>query len=269
MSKIRPVIKWAGGKRQLLEQFTPLFLDNLPSVYHEPFLGSGAVFFHLAPREAFLTDSNEELINFYLVLRESVEDLIAQLTQHENTREYYYLVRATDTGQLTPVERASRFLFLNKCGFNGLWRVNKSGQHNVPYGHYKKPNYLNPAALRAAGRALHKAKLQVADFTITLEQARAGDFIYLDPPYHPLSATSSFRSYTPGSFSTGDQARLANMYRELDRRGCLLMASNSDTTLVRDLYAGYNITVVRARRAINCVGSRRGPVNELVIRNYG
>lgn len=264
-----PVIKWAGGKRQMLRQFTRLFPKQLPAVYHEPFFGSGAVFFRLSPRASYLTDSSGELINFYTVLKSSVEELILDLDKHANTKAYYYRIRAEDPRNLTAVERASRFLYLNKCGYNGLWRVNRAGRNNVPYGSYQNPNYRDHAALRKAGLALQSAVLQQADFEITLGQARPGDFIYCDPPYHPLSGTANFRGYTAGSFTPGDQERLAAMFRKLDKRGCLVMASNSDTPFIRDLYSGYEITIVRGRRAINCRGSGRGPVNELVIRNYG
>ncbi|MCL6638957.1 MAG: DNA adenine methylase [Firmicutes bacterium] len=263
-----PVIKWAGGKRQLLFQFHSLFPARFRGAYHEPFFGSGAVFFHLSPPRAYLTDNNQELINFYQVLQTEAGRLIDDLKKHVNTREYYYQVRALDPASLTPVERASRFLYLNKCGYNGLWRVNRQGRHNVPFGAYKNPRFLDPPALYAASRALKGAFLQAADFEIALEQARPGDFIYCDPPYHPLSATAHFRSYTAESFSARDQERLAAMFGELDRRGCLVMASNSDTPFIRGLYAGYNITTVTARRAINCKGDGRGPINELVIRNY-
>lgn len=263
-----PVIKWAGGKRQLLWQFSPLFPKRIQGAYHESFLGSGAVFFHLSPHTAYLTDNCDELINFYNVLKNSVNELVDDLGKHINSKGYYYRIRPEDPVYLSPVERASRFLYLNKCGYNGLWRVNRSGRHNVPYGSYKNPNFRDPAALKSASQALRNAVLQLADFEIALEQARPGDFIYCDPPYHPLSETANFRSYTAGSFSPGDQKRLAGMFRELDRRGCLVMASNSDTQFIREIYAGYNITVVQARRAINCNGSGRGPINELVIRNY-
>ena len=263
-----PVLKWAGGKRQLLSQFAFLYPSRITGVYHEPFFGSGAVYFSLSPHQAYLTDSNEELINFYQVLRGAVDQLIDDLKKHVNAREYYYAIRALDPGGLTAVERASRFIYLNKCAYNGLWRVNRSGRHNVPYGSYKNPRFLNPAALIAAGRALRNAVLQAADFEITLEQARPGDFIYCDPPYHPLTKTANFRSYTADSFPAPDQKRLAAMFQALDQRGCLIMASNSDTPFIRELYAGFNLTEVMARRAINCKGEGRGPVSELVIRNY-
>lgn len=263
-----PVLKWAGGKRQLLYQFAFLYPSQMTGVYHEPFFGSGAVFFSLSPHQAYLTDSNRELINFYQVLQGAVHELIEDLKKHVNSKEYYYGIRALKPDDLNAVERASRFLYLNKCAYNGLWRVNRSGQHNVPYGAYKNPAYLKPAALTAASRALQNIALQAADFEITLEQARSGDFIYCDPPYHPLTKTSNFCSYTADSFSARDQERLAAMFRALDQRGCRVMASNSDTPFIRELYAGYNLTEVMARRAINCKGAGRGPVAELVIRNY-
>lgn len=261
-------MKWAGGKAGLIPQFEPLFPRRPWELYLEPFVGGGAVFFHLRPRRAVLIDNNEELVNFYRVVRDHLEALLAALRKHRNDRDYYYAIRALDPARLSPVERASRFLYLNKTGYNGLWRVNARGQHNVPFGRYKRPRIVDEANLRLVSRALAAAEIRLGDFTEALEYARPGCFVYLDPPYHPLSQTARFTQYTREAFGPDDQRRLAEVFRELDRRGCLVMLSNSDTPFVRELYGGYDIQVVHARRAINCRGDGRGPVAELVIRNY-
>lgn len=264
----KPPVKWAGGKGQLIPQFEPLLPKNDCRLYLEPFLGGGALFFHLLPSKAVLIDNNEELMNFYLVVRDNLEQLLDDLRKHENTAEYYYKIRALDAEKLSPVERASRFLYLNKTAYNGLWRVNSSGKHNVPFGRYKNPRIADEQNLRLVSRALKQAGLICGDFSLVLEYAVQGSFVYFDPPYHPLSETANFTGYTPESFDAGDQSRLAEVFRELDRMGCAVMLSNSDTPFIRELYSGFDVRVVRARRAINCRADKRGPVNELVIRNY-
>ncbi len=209
-----------------------------------------------------------ELVNFYLVLRDDLEELLRDLEKHRNTAEYYYRLRALEPQTLSPVERASRFLYLNKTAYNGLWRVNSQGKHNVPFGRYKDPRICDAENLTLASRALKRAEIICDDFSRVLEFARPGVFVYLDPPYYPLSATAKFTGYTAHAFGVEDQRRLAAVFRELDRRGCLVMLSNSDTPFIRELYAGYDLRVVHARRAVCCRGDRRGPVAELVIRNY-
>lgn len=268
-SRPRPPIKWAGGKGQLLSQLALLLPRASYSLYLEPFVGGGALFFHLLPSRAVLIDSNEELINFYRVVRDNLGELIEDLRKHTNTRQHYYAVRALDPRDLAPVERASRFLYLNKTAYNGLWRVNSQGRHNVPFGRYRDPKIVDEANLRLVAQALRSAELVCDDFSRVLEHATAGSLVYLDPPYHPLSETASFTGYTAEAFGRADQERLAQVFRELDRRGCLLMLSNSDTPFIRELYAGYDIQVVYARRVISCVADRRGPIQELVVRNYG
>jgi DNA adenine methylase len=264
---VRPPVKWAGGKSRLLPQLEPLFPDKADCLV-EPFVGGGAVFFHLQPPGAVLMDSNPELVNFYLVLRDEPDLLLADLKKHRNTIRYYYRLRSVNPGALTCVQRASRFLYLNKTAYNGLWRVNSRGLHNVPYGYYKNPRIVDEENLRGVHLLLKNATIMLADFSRVLEIAAPGMFVYMDPPYHPLSKTASFTAYTAGSFDEGEQCRLAGVFRELDRRGCRLMLSNSDTPFIRELYRGYEIKVVTARRVINCRPDRRGPVTELVIRNY-
>lgn len=264
----RPPVKWAGGKSGLIPQFEPLFPRNGYPLHIEPFVGGGAVFFHLLPAKAVLVDNNPELINFYQVLKTNVELLLDDLQKHQNNADYFYRIRALDTEGLDEVTRASRFLYLNKTGYNGLYRVNRRGKFNVPFGRYRNPKISDEENLRLVSSALQHAEIILGDFSRALDHAEPGAFVYLDPPYDPLSSTSSFTSYTSDSFGEADQRRLAQVFRELDRAGCLLMLSNSDTPFIRQLYAGYDITTVHARRAINCRADRRGPVSELVIRNY-
>ncbi len=284
-SPISPVIKWAGGKSQLIEVLTPLFPDHFQR-YHEPFLGGGAVFFFLAPLHnapSFLSDLNEELINFYRVLRDHTDAFLAEVRvlaeqyahyDEERRKEMYYRWRNADRdpafAHWSPLQRAVRFYFLNKTAYNGLYRTNRRGYFNVPWGRYKKPALYIPNALRQAAHVLraYAQTLTVEPFERSLSRAQTGDFVYLDPPYVPLSETANFTAYTKNGFGPEDQQRLADMCRELDRRGVLFMLSNSDTPWVRDLYRGFHIQQVWARRSINANGAGRGPVAEVVVRNY-
>ncbi|MFZ5644642.1 MAG: DNA adenine methylase [Bacillota bacterium] len=263
---MKPVIKWAGGKRQLLSRYREYFPAKY-SAYHEPFLGGGAVFFDLAPPVSFLSDFNEELINMYSIIQNKVDQLIEDLARHRNEEDYYYSVRAADTKRLSDVERASRLIYLNKTCFNGLYRVNKKGEFNVPFGKYKHPNFLDPDLLMAASRALQGARIFRGDFEVVLENAQTGDFIYFDPPYFPVSRTANFTDFTDRSFGPKEQERLAGTFHKLAQRGCLVMLSNSDTPFIRDLYDGYRrgIISLTANRSINSKGDRRGPVGELLI----
>jgi DNA adenine methylase len=265
-----PFIKWAGGKKSLLSQFAPHFPPaGSYRRYFEPFVGSAAVFFHLQPENSHLFDVNPRLIEVYEAVRDHVEDLIAVLKGHRNEKDHFYAVRAQAENDLSPVERAARFIFLNKTCYNGLYRVNRQGQFNVPFGRYTNPKICDETGLRIASGALQAARLRVADFAILLDLVQAGDLIYFDPPYEPLSATSSFTSYTSGGFSSEDQRRLAAVYRELDRRGCLLMLSNSSAPLIFELYQDYRVHKISARRAINSKPGGRGQIVELLVTNFG
>lgn len=264
---IRPLVKWAGGKSQLIRQLLPLFPQRV-SCLIEPFIGGGAVFFHLRPPKAVIADKNEELINFYRVVRDHPDQLTADLKRHINSADYYYRTRSLDPAGLTEIQRASRFLYLNKFGYNGLWRVNSKGLHNVPYGRYKDKKVVDEVNLYRASTALRNANIQCGDFALALEEAGPGMFVYMDPPYHPLTGTAKFTNYTADSFGEEEQRRLAKAFHSLDGRRCMVMLSNSDTPFIRDLYSGYDIQVVTARRAINCRADGRGLVTELVIRNY-
>ena len=264
-----PVIKWAGGKKSLLRQYQPHFpSEGSYNRFFEPFFGGGAVFFHLQPPQSFLFDLNKELIELYQVLREDVESLIETLKQHRNEEDYFYHVRALDPATMTPIEQTARFIFLNRTCYNGLYRVNRRGQFNVPFGRYNNPTICNEKKLRAASYALQNAHLEGADFSLVLELAQAGDLIYFDPPYEPLSSTSNFTSYTSNGFSSEEQRRLAKVYRELDKRGCLLMLSNSTADLIHELYSAYQLHEISARRAINSKAGGRGAITELLVTNF-
>ena len=270
VSRPVPVLKWAGGKGRLLPQYEPFFPVSF-NRYFEPFLGSGAVFFHLRHRypklKAILSDTNAELIHFYTVLRDQLEPLIAKLEEHaaNHCSDYYYEVRAQQPEELSEVERAARLGYLNKTCYNGLYRVNSKGKFNVPVGRYKKPSICNRPKLEAASQALKKAELKVTPFEKVLRRARAGDLVYFDPPYEPLNRTSSFTSYTRDSFSAEDQARLSVVFRKLNERGVWVMLSNSTAPLIRDLYSSFEIHEVDAHRFINSKANKRNKIKELLI----
>jgi DNA adenine methylase len=271
-------VKWAGGKAQLLAQFEPYFPASFGR-YVEPFVGGGAVFFHLYNKGcledgAVLIDRVGELINCYQVIQNQVESLITELGRHESgkaTPDYFYQVRdwdrVADYAQRSDLERAARFVFLNHTCYNGLYRVNRRGQFNVPFGRYRNPTVCNAEHLRLVSQALQGVTLLQGDFGCCLDWARPGDLVYLDPPYHPLSDTARFTSYTPHDFGIREQQRLATVFRDLDRQGCYVMLSNSDTAVIRDLYRGYKQVRVQARRAINSIGHKRGAVAELLVIN--
>lgn len=277
-----PFLKWAGGKRGLLKQYDSLFPargDRPFRAYYEPFVGSGAVFFHLRgdgfAGDYVLADVNHSLINIYRVVQQCVDALIDRLRVHRSNhnRGYYYAVRAWDREDgwpesWDPVERAARMIYLNRTCYNGLWRVNSRGEFNVPMGRYNRPRILDKKKLRAAAVALAGVELRSGSFEAAVEGAGPGDFVYFDPPYMPLNETSSFTGYAAGGFGREDQARLAATFRELDRRGCTLMLSNSDHPYIRKLYEGFDIQPVKARRYINSQPDGRGLITELVIRNY-
>ncbi len=262
-----PFLKWAGGKGQLLATFNRHFPKSF-NRYFEPFLGGGAVFFHLRPERALLSDLNEELINCYQMVRDDVESVIELLRKHRNDKHYFYRIRSQDSSSLLNVERAARLIFLNKTCFNGLYRVNSKGRFNVPFGRYKNPRICDASNLRAVSATLQSTPVHCASFEVVLTKAQKGDFVYLDPPYQPISSTSNFTGYTKGSFGSEDQIRLATTYHELSKRGCLVMLSSSDSELIRRLYQDYKIAVVHANQSSNCKAGRRGLINELMILNY-
>ncbi len=270
-SRPTPFLKWAGGKSQLLTTFDQFFPDKFEG-YFEPFLGGGAVFFHLyGTRPAFhasLSDGNQELINAYQIVRDQVGALCRSLSKHKNESDYFYSVRAQDVTKLSKVERASRLIYLNKTCFNGLYRVNSKGHFNVPFGSYKNPRLCDENNLHAVSAALSDADLSCANFESVLDKAGRGDFVYFDPPYQPLSTTSNFTGYTKSSFTEADQQRLADVAEQLKARGCFVMLSNSDNEFIRKIYRRFRVHTVMATRAINCRADRRGKISELVITSY-
>jgi DNA adenine methylase len=271
----RPFVKWAGGKGQLLGSLEKYFPEYF-STYYEPFLGGGAVFFYLVsirpPFSAVLSDINEELITTYRVVKDNVEELIRLLKTHkanykQSPKDYYYEIREKESSK--EVERAARLIFLNRTCYNGLYRVNKEDKFNVPFGRYKNPKICDEANLRAVSQVLNltKARLFAADYQVATETAVNGDFIYFDPPYQPVSPTANFTSYTDSGFSVEEQRRLGTLFRELDRRGCYVLLSNSNAEEIRNIYAGYHTKEVQALRAINCKGNGRTGHTELIIKS--
>ncbi|MEO0373884.1 MAG: DNA adenine methylase [Cyanobacteria bacterium P01_A01_bin.17] len=261
----RPFLKWAGGKSRLLAQYQPWF-PQAYSRYYEPFVGGGAVFFHLQPASAMLSDINPELVNVYECVRSQVEALIQQLEIHaqHHGHEYYYQMRAADQG--SSIERAARFIYLNKTCFNGLYRENSQGKFNVPMGRYKKPTICNPELLRSASITLQAAQVYLRPFSEILQHAKTPqDFVYFDPPYHPLSATSDFTAYSRGAFTAQDQVQLRDVFVSLAERGVRVMLSNSDCDFIRDLYQGFPIRTIQAARAINSNPAKRGKISEVLV----
>ena len=268
-----PFLKWAGGKRQLLAHIEALLPERIDT-YFEPFLGGAAVFFRLAAsgrfRRAVLADANPELVNCYQAIKNDVDGVIAKLRRYRNDRELYYQVRERNPARLSPTARAARLIYLNRCGYNGLYRVNSRGQFNVPFGSYRHPVICDVDKLRAASAALQDAEIVCADFAETLRRVGRGDFVYLDPPYVPLSATSSFTAYAKRDFGSQDQERLATLLGRLATRRIPALLSNSDCETTRHLYKDFArvLSVVPARRAINSVGHGRGPVDEILVRSF-
>jgi DNA adenine methylase len=261
----RPFLKWAGGKGKLIQQYIP-YLPKKFKTYYEPFLGGAAVFFYLNPPSAALTDINPELVNAYRCVRDNVEELILNLEVHQlrHCRDYYYEVRQCPG--VTNIEKAARLIYLNKTCFNGLYRENSKGAFNVPIGKYKNPKICNPALLRSVSAALQNAQIKVRPFEEILEHASScDDFVYFDPPYHPLSPTSNFTAYSRYSFIQDDQIRLKYVFAELAERGVNVMLSNSDCQFIRELYRDFNINSIIAPRLINSDARKRGNITELLI----
>lgn len=271
---ISPVVKWVGGKRQLLDSIMPL-VPRSYTTYCEPFFGGGAVLFSLQPKSAVINDANEDLICLYRTIRDNVEPLIESLQQHENTSDHYYEVRALDRDKevyasMSDIERSSRLIFLNKTCYNGLFRVNSSGEFNTPFGSYKNPNIVNAATLRAVSNFFKNNDIQIlsGDFADALAMLPEKSFVYLDPPYDPVSSSAAFTGYTSGGFGKEEQIRLRECCDELNRRNIKFLLSNSDTQFIREQYAAYTIETVQATRNINSKGDKRGSVNEVLVYNY-
>ena len=265
---VDPFVKWAGGKRQLLEELR----KHVPTFkrYFEPFVGGGALFFDLAPRVAILGEQNARLVTTYTVVRDHVEELIALLKTYPYKKSFFLETRAKDIDDAQtygPVEVAAWFIYLNKAGYNGMYRVNQGGGFNVPFGRYDNPLICNEDALRAASKALQRVKIVAGDFELTTASARADDFVYFDPPYVPASDSADFTAYTVDGFKAADHERLRDHARTLAERGVHVVLSNSDTEPVRDLYKRkpFVLHEVQARRSVNSKTTKRGKVGELII----
>lgn len=266
----RPFLKWAGGKRVQAPNILNLFPRSIET-YYEPFVGGGAVYFSLVTKKplrgAVLNDYNAELMNVYRCVRDFPDELIEQVKRLAITKDVFMRLREKLPSDFSPVRRAARTLFLNKTCFNGLYRVNRKGVFNVSYDDTRKtpPVIVDPENIRACSEFLSTVKLMSGDFEESVKTAQHGDVVYFDPPYIEVSNTANFTSYTSNGFTMDDQARLAKLFRELAHRGVAVIASNSDTPPVRDLYVDWEIHEVQARRNINSKGDRRGPVGELLI----
>jgi len=274
-SSIKPYLKWAGGKRQLIKEISAYIPKNF-STYYEPFVGAGAVLFSLQPKHAVINDNNEQLMLTYKVIKNNVESLINALIEHKehNCEEYYYKIREKDRNieefrKQSDVQKAARLIYLNKTCYNGLYRVNSQGLFNVPYGKYKNPDIFDPFVLRAISRYLNENDIliQSGDFEVSVETADDNSFVYFDPPYHSPDNTN-FTGYQAGGFDEDEQIRLRDVYERLSKRGVKCLLSNSDTPFIRELYKNYEIITVEANRAINSNADRRGKVSELLIKNW-
>jgi len=277
---VRPFLKWAGGKRQLLPEIVKYVPKRISKhTYYEPFIGGGALLFQLQLPKAVINDSNKELINCYKVIKDSLDELMEELSKdkYSNSETSYYEMRDLDRStkkyaSLSEVEKAARIIYLNKTCYNGLFRVNSQGQFNVPFGRYKNPNFLDDAVLRAVNKYLNSNDITLLnqDFAEAVKDANRGDFVYLDPPYDPVSETASFTGYDVNGFNRDEQERLKEEFDALHKKGCKVMLSNSCTDFIMDLYKDYQDTIikVRATRSINSNALKRGRVDEVLVLNY-
>jgi DNA adenine methylase len=277
---VRPFLKWAGGKRQLLPEIVKYVPKRTSKhTYYEPFIGGGALLFELQPQKAVINDSNKELINCYKVIKDSLYELMEELSKdkYSNSETSYYEMRDLDRStkkyaSLSEVEKAARIIYLNKTCYNGLFRVNSQGQFNVPFGRYKNPNFLDDAVLRAVNKYLNSNDITLLnqDFAEAVKDANRGDFVYLDPPYDPVSETASFTGYDVNGFNRDEQKRLKKVFDDLNKRGCKVMLSNSCTDFILDLYKDYQDTIIKvmATRSINSNALKRGRVDEVLVLNY-
>lgn len=269
---VSPILKWVGGKRQLLPEIIPM-IEGSYSTYVEPFVGGGAVLFELQPKKAIINDFNSELVNVYCVVRDHCEELIKVLERHEenNSSDYFYEIRGLDRedsySEMSDVEKAARIIYLNKTCYNGLYRVNSSGFFNSPYGKYKNPNIVNAPVLRAMSLYLNKNKIKImnGDYKAVLKNLRRGAFVYLDPPYMPISTSAAFTGYTENGFSFEQQVELKEECDKLRKKGIRFLQSNSDCPEIRELYKDYEIKTVQAKRFINSLADKRGEINEVLI----
>jgi DNA adenine methylase len=264
---VKPFVKWAGGKRQTIQEIK----KRMPEKYNrylEPFLGGGAVFFSLNFKSAVIGDINEELINTYNIIKNNIKDLIDSLKKHYYDKEYYYEIRALNPQKLDEIERAGRFIFLNRTCFNGLYRVNKKGLFNVPFGRYKSPLICDEKNLKLVSKKLKSVEIKCGDYKEIVSCAQKNDFIYFDPPYMPLTETSNFVNYNKNGFSKTDQIELRDLFAALSNKGVFCLLSNSYTEEIINLYSEFNIDTIKAYRNINSRVEGRGKIKEVVIKNY-
>jgi DNA adenine methylase len=275
--KPKPFVKWVGGKRQLISQFKDLNIyppkefNSDKNRYFEPFIGGGAVFFDLLPKNSYISDLNKELIITYNVIKNDVEHLIESLKKHTYSKDYFLKIRSSEIGILSDIEVASRFIYLNRTCFNGLYRVNSKGQFNVPFGKYSNPLICDEVNLRIVSQALKNVFITNQDYKKIEDIAEAGDFVYLDPPYYPINKTSSFTSYTKENFLEKEQIELRDHFKKLSDKGCYVMLSNSDTLFIKEIYSeipDITINKIKAGRSINSNSNKRGKITEVVITNY-
>ena len=271
-STLQPFTKWTGGKRQLLPIIKSLMPDNYNN-YFEPFIGGGALFFDLSPDKAVINDFNNELINCYQQIKKYPQKLIELLAKHQenNSKEYYLELRSADRDnridKMTNVERAARIMYMLRVDFNGLYRVNSKNQFNVPYGRYKNPKIVDSDLILSISQYLNSNNIKIltGDFEKAVQDVVAGDFVYFDPPYIPLSETSAFTSYTHEGFTYEDQVRLRDCFKKLDEKGAFVMLSNSSSPLVEELYKDFNIHKVEANRTNGAKTSSRGKISEIIV----
>ena len=270
-----PVLKWVGGKRQLLPEIKKYVPKKLTTTYYEPFVGGGALLFAIQPKRAVINDINSELINLYEVIKEHVDSLIEDLRKYKNEADFFYETRAQDRDKaryatLTKVERASRIHYLNKTCYNGLFRVNQAGEFNSPFGRYKNPNITNEITLKAVSKYFNEADITIkcGDFEESLKGIRKGSFVYFDPPYDPVSDSSNFTGYVKGGFDRNEQVRLKKLCDKLTDKNVKFLLSNSATDFIIDLYGDYKIDIIKAKRVINSNANKRGEVDEVLVRNY-
>lgn len=270
---VSPFLKWVGGKRQLIPVIQELLPEKI-TTYYEPFLGGGALLFYLQPKKAVVNDFNKDLINVYKIIKKNPDELILDLKNHKNESDYFYSIRALDRDssfdEISDIKKASRFIFLNKTCYNGLYRVNNSGEFNSPFGKYKNPNIVNEVTIRAVSKYLNNNDITFLnnDFENSVKDIKKGSFVYFDPPYAPVSQSSNFTGYVQGGFDMEQQIRLRDLCIELNKKGIKFLLSNSSVPEIKELYKKFDIKTVKANRIINSNAKKRGEIDEVLIRNY-
>jgi|YelNatPaOPRAMG01_1025707.scaffolds.fasta_scaffold66880_1 DNA adenine methylase len=270
----KPILKWAGGKRQILS----ILINNIPdkfNTYYEPFIGGAALLISLYSlnrvADSVISDTNTDLYNLYKTIKEDPQQLIDELNniKFKNNKDDYYKARELFNSSSDPIKRSALLIYLNRHGYNGLYRVNSNNKFNVPFGRYNNPGMPSADNIMALSKLFQSCIIMNSDFEITVKNAKKMDFVYFDPPYMPLSKTSYFTGYTQLGFDEKDQERLARTFMELSDKGIYVMESNSSTDFIKDLYRNFNLLEVNARRNINSIGNKRNSINELIITNYG